>query len=299
MKKENLPIVEISQLSEAVKNEHKFSNELVLIEIEGNTSNPDEEGEDPLHMRINGMTFVLITQGSIEISIDYIKYEVKENTLLMITPEHIVQFLHKSPDMKGKMLVFSKSFIEIFPGKNSSSAFQYMYVRKNPCMSFEKSDIGLIEILFNVVKIKLDLLKHNFHKEVLQVSLWALLLEIGNVIWDRQDSAPKVLSRKEELFEAFLTLLLEYVKDEHRVTFYAEKLFITPQYLSSILKELSGKPANKWIDDALILEAKLLLKAPQATVQEVADRLRFSDQSTFGKFFKKQVGLSPMEYRKS
>ena len=91
------------------------------------------------------------------------------------------------------------------------------------------------------------------------------------------------LSRKEELFEQFLQLLFEHCKEQHVVTFYAEKLFITPQYLSLILKELTGKSANKWIDDALIVEAKMLLKAPQATVQQVADILHFSDQSTFGK----------------
>ena len=58
---------------------------------------------------------------------------------------------------------------------------------------------------------------------------------------------------------------------------------------------MTGKSANKWIDESLIVEAKILLKTPDITVQRVADLLNFSDQSTFGKFFKKHVGLSPME----
>ena len=107
------------------------------------------------------------------------------------------------------------------------------------------------------------------------------------------------ISRKEELLEKFLKLLFENFKEKHIVTFYAEKLFITPQYLSLILKDLTGKSANKWIDDVLIVESKIRLKAPDATVQQVADDLCFSDQSTFGKFFKKHIGISPMEYRKS
>jgi AraC-like DNA-binding protein len=108
-----------------------------------------------------------------------------------------------------------------------------------------------------------------------------------------------VLSRKEELLDGFLQLLTKHVREYHVVTFYAEKLFITPQYLSLILRELTGRSANKWIDDALITEAKILLKTPLATIQQVADTLNFSDQSTFGKFFKKHIGMSPMEYRKS
>lgn len=130
----------------------------------------------------------------------------------------------------------------------------------------------------------------------MQNAFVGFLLEIANIFMGKKDGLlMPALSRKEELFEQFLQLLFEHCKEQHVVTFYAEKLFITPQYLSLILKELTGKSANKWIDDALIVEAKILLKAPQATVQQVADMLHFSDQSTFGKFFKKHMGISPMD----
>ena len=109
------------------------------------------------------------------------------------------------------------------------------------------------------------------------------------------------LSRKEELFRAVPAIAFSSIaRSSTSLLFYAEKLFYYPHSIFSlILKELTGKSANKWIDDALIVEAKMLLKAPQATVQQVADILHFSDQSTFGKFFKKHMGISPMEYRKS
>lgn len=74
-------------------------------------------------------------------------------------------------------------------------------------------------------------------------------------------------------FQHFLELLLTHSKSEHGVNFYAEKLCITPQYLSLILKELTGKSASKWIDEALLMEAKVLLKTPNSTIQQVADML--------------------------
>lgn len=299
MKRENLPIVEIFQLSEAIGNENKFADELALFDIDESFSVPDGEDIEPLHMRFNGGTFVLVTHGSVKVSIDYVKYDVKANTLLMITPDHIVQFLHCSSDVKGKMLVFSRTFLEMYTNKNGPSVFQYMYVRKNPCMILNEHEMETLEEFYGLIKKRLHVSAHNFHKETVQVALLSFLFEVGNILWTKQENVTPVLNRKEELFQEFLKLLLEHVKQEHRVTFYADKLFITPQYLSAILKELSGKATNKWIDDALVLEAKLLLKAPQATVQEVADMLCFSDQSTFGKFFKKQVGMSPIEYRKS
>ena len=83
------------------------------------------------------------------------------------------------------------------------------------------------------------------------------------------------------------------------MAFYASQLCISPQYLSMLLREQTGKSANKWIDDAVLMEAKMLLKTPQLSVQQVAEQLHFSDQSTFGKFFKKHIGLSPLEFRRS
>ena len=125
---------------------------------------------------------------------------------------------------------------------------------------------------------------HFYQKELVQNAFIGFLLDLGNIMLSKKDRLIRpTLSRKEELFEQFLQLLFEHCKEQHVVTFYAERLFITPQYLSLIL----------------IVEAKILLKAPQATVQQVADILHFSDQSTFGKFFKKHMGISPMEYRKS
>ena len=176
----------------------------------------------------------------------------------------------------------------------------YMQLRKNPCTTFEPQETELVDNYIELLRSKIKNRTHFFQKEVMQNAFVGFLLEIANIFMGKKDGLlMPALSRKEELFEQFLQLLFEHCKEQHVVTFYAEKLFITPQYLSLILKELTGKSANKWIDDALIVEAKILLKAPQATVQQVADMLHFSDQSTFGKFFKKHMGISPMEYRKS
>ena len=95
-----------------------------------------------------------------------------------------------------------------------------------------------------------------------------------------------------------MKLLFKHNREQHTVSFYANKLCISPQYLSAILKDLTGKTTNNWIDNSLILDAKVMLKAPNATVQQVSDLLSFANQSTFGKFFKKHAGLSPAEYRR-
>lgn len=100
-------------------------------------------------------------------------------------------------------------------------------------------------------------------------------------------------TRQNEIFEKFINYVKRHCMESRCVQFYANKLFISAKYLSSIVKEISGKTANQWIGEFVILEAKMLLRSTNLTVQEVSDRMNFPNQSFFGKYFKQHVGVSP------
>ena len=229
-------------------------------------------------------------------------YKLIKGSFLTLMPSHTLRMIHVDEDFRGYLIAVSSSFMNdygLFRQKNTSM-LRYMEIRKNPCAVFEPSEAEVVRDQMLLVRSKIRQKDHYFYKEIMQNALAGLMLELGNIFSAKKEfTASPALSRKEDLLEQFLKLLFENCREQHGVAYYAERLFITPQYLSLILKTLTGKSANKWIDDALIMEARVLLKAPQATVQQVADLLHFSDQSTFGKFFKKHMGVSPMEYRKS
>lgn len=105
--------------------------------------------------------------------------------------------------------------------------------------------------------------------------------------------------RKEEVIRKFIRLLLTHCKEHHDVSFYANELCMTAGNLSRITKAYSGKRTIKWINDVLITESKILLRKSNNSIQQVADELHFVDQSSFGKFFRKHIGLTPREYRKN
>jgi AraC family transcriptional activator of pobA len=86
---------------------------------------------------------------------------------------------------------------------------------------------------------------------------------------------------------------------ERSVSFYANKLYITPGHLTETVREVTGKTPGEWITEAVVLEASVLLQNPAFTVAQIADMLHFPDQSTFGKYFKNVKGLSPAAYRRS
>ena len=113
--------------------------------------------------------------------------------------------------------------------------------------------------------------------------------------YDRQQ-VHKVESRQEKLFEDFLELVQTHYREHRNMCFYAEKLCLTPKYLSQVIWEVSDRHAPDWIRDCVILEAKALLKSGQYTVQQVGDLLNFANASFFGKYFKAAVGCTPRKY---
>ena len=106
-------------------------------------------------------------------------------------------------------------------------------------------------------------------------------------------------TRAEAIFANFIHLLEQNFRTQRRVSWYAEQLCITPKYLSEIVKKISLRTPNDWIDSYVILEARVLLKNTTKSIKEITDELNFPNQSFLGKYFKEHVGVSPSEYRKS
>ncbi|MBE6300244.1 MAG: helix-turn-helix domain-containing protein [Parabacteroides distasonis] len=299
-----LPIIELERLNQSITVRDSFQELFSIVDVDGGLDAQHAHSPERYQpMRLDALLMVLTLEGTFEINLDYVPYVVKPNSFVMIMPMHASQFCSISKDFRGRLLIASKEFLDDCKVNNINrpgTITNYMEARKHPYTELTSQETVKLDNCMQIIREKIREKSHVFHKELVQNAFFGFLLELGNIMHTKREGLVRsTLSRKEELFEQFLELLFKHCKEQHVVTFYAEKLFITPQYLSLILKDLTGKSANKWIDDALIVEAKIMLKAPQATVQQVADKLHFSDQSTFGKFFKKHMGISPMEYRKS
>ncbi|MDR1357539.1 MAG: helix-turn-helix domain-containing protein, partial [Tannerellaceae bacterium] len=285
---DKLPFIEASDLIEYITVSDTYQDAVTIAELKAATSFAQHTGGYSDPVRINQLVIVMVVRGSVRISIDYIPYTVSANHLLMVMPTHIFQMAESSNDLKTKALIISKNLMDDYHLNTPTPKLTaYMQLRKNPCLPMAPEETAHVEKCFMMLAEKIHLRTHAFHHEVMQNSVVAFVLELANILIGKTETFSRsVFSRKEEIMNQFLQLLFMHVREQHLVTFYADKLCITPQYLSIILKEITGKPANKWIDDALIIESKVLLKTPQTTVQQVADALNFSDQSTFGKFFK-------------
>lgn len=290
-----LPLIDFDSLKSRLYIYESYQADILVADL----NSQDVFLNDPV--RVNALQVLLVLEGSIDLSIDYVLFQASTNTVVTIMPTHITKVMKYSPNFKGRLMAVSRAFLEQSMMPNHSSLMiQYMKIRKNPTILLQESEIKTLDECMLRLRQTILQTSHHLQRLLIQNTLMGFFIEMGNIFSERKEyNTPPSLTRKEELFESFLRILYMYCKEQHVVSFYAEQLYITPQYLSLILKELTGRSANKWIDEALMQEAKILLKAPQATVQQVADALHFSDQSTFGKFFKKHAGMSPMEYRKN
>jgi araC-type DNA-binding domain-containing proteins len=106
-------------------------------------------------------------------------------------------------------------------------------------------------------------------------------------------------SRQSEVMNAFISLVKSNYHEHRDVEYYAGRMNLTAKYLTTLIKKASGKPALQWIEDYVILDAKAQLSSTQNSIQQICYDLNFPTPSFFGRYFKRAVGMSPSEYRRS
>ena len=142
-----------------------------------------------------------------------------------------------------------------------------------------------------------NIFSNKYGKELLYLSFNIFLYELA-LIGNKYAQTAKHISRKENLVINFTSLVKIHFKKERSLSFYASLLNITSKYLTTAVKEITGKSAGKIVDGFVVQEARMLLENPDLTVSQISEELNFSDQSFFGKFFKRNTGFSPSEYRR-
>nr|WP_320058946.1 helix-turn-helix domain-containing protein [uncultured Bacteroides sp.] len=273
-------------------NNHSIDDDFALF---------DDVKDFPLYSypeRLEAAVMVLCLQGKWQLEINLKKQQLSSGSLMLIMPEQILQSIEISSDFSGIFILMSKNFIDnIFPKLKGLLPFIF-YLKDQPCISIDEEDQKCILDYYTFLLKKAIQNDNHCRKEIAHGLVLALFYDIYNIYRKQMPQVVVHESRKEELFEQFLHLLNSTFRKERNVIYYANKLFLTPKYLSRVVKEVSGKTAGEWIDDFVILEAKALLKSTGKSIQEIAEELHFANQSFFGKYFKHHTELSPKEYRK-
>ena len=132
----------------------------------------------------------------------------------------------------------------------------------------------------------------NFNRQLLLLIVYGL-----GVAYEKEKPKTEQLTPGERISQEFSQLVIDHYVEERNVSFYAQKLGITPAYLSTVIKQMTGKTCTDIIGDMVIMDAKAQLKSTALPIQEIAYSLHFPNVSFFGKYFKRHVGVGPLEYR--
>jgi len=238
-----------------------------------------------------------LSKGSGFHVIDGNKYEIKPPSVFFMSPgqAHKIEF---SSDIEGYIYIFTSEFYLINQNnQNRLIEFPFFFTIKQdnpPIILDKKRDILFLESLFQK-GIEEIAHKENFSVELLR-SILDLILTFCSTIY-KTDDYKLVKGKGHIVVKKFYQLVEENYHKNLSVAEYADKLAITPNHLTQTVTQLTGKTSSQIIKSKQILEIKRLLVHTNLNVTEIALLLSFPDQSYFAKFFKRESGISPLQYR--
>ena len=245
--------------------------------------------------RLNALIIGVGTEGETSLTSNLQEFRLKKDSLFIFSPKHILQ-VQSNNRFKAHLIVIAPDFLKRINIDTKRMMPLFLQFGSLPCMESQS-----LRSFISMVEQELKGSETDFSSEIIGGLIAATIYKVGDILTHYLTEHPEVDSpihnRAEEYFRQFTELLGEHYKHERSVGFYARQLCITPKYLTTLIKRISGKSVSEWIDNYVILEAKTLLKYSNMSVQEIAYYLNFPNQSFFGSYFKRNAGMSPSQYK--
>jgi AraC-like DNA-binding protein len=247
--------------------------------------------------RAESYAIVYIKQGGVRLNTGLISWDVESPSIITLGPS-VIRYFTKSSELLEMDVIFFKDTFLLEQHADPFFLARYDF--------FENSDLHVLPlkepfvIKFSKIfeLIQLTQAAASYHQaEIIRSYIFVLIYEI-NAYYRQHMSGQTTSLRGHNLLTKFRHLLSANYTHERKLDFYASHLHVTPKSLSAAIKKKTGRSAGRWINDTIILEAKVLLQNETLTVSQISETLNFSDQSVFGKFFRAATGMSPVEYRK-
>jgi len=250
--------------------------------------------------RLNALIIGVGTEGETSLTSNLQEFRLKKDSLFIFSPKHILQ-VQSNNRFKAHLIVIAPDFLKRINIDTKRMMPLFLQFGSLSCMELTQAESQSLRSFISMVEQELKGSETDFSSEIIGELIAATIYKVGDILTHYLTEHPEVDSpihnRAEEYFRQFTELLGEHYKHERSVGFYARQLCITPKYLTTLIKRISGKSVSEWIDNYVILEAKTLLKYSNMSVQEIAYYLNFPNQSFFGSYFKRNAGMSPSQYK--
>ncbi|MDR1339157.1 MAG: helix-turn-helix domain-containing protein [Prevotellaceae bacterium] len=246
--------------------------------------------------KLDVMISIICLRGTMEGSVNMQSYELQAPTVILVFPGQIISAGMFSEDFSGLFIIMSKQFINDMNVNVKEAMSLGFTLRQKPWIPLNENGLNALVRYFGVFREAMRPAGNPYRRNIVKHLTIAFLYDLGfhfDLFTVKSEN-----SKQEMLVEKFLDLVQTHYREQRELSFYADRLCLTPKHLSKVVRETSGTTANGWIDKHVILEAKALLKSTGMTIQQISEELNFSSQSFFGKYFKRCTGMSPSEYKR-
>lgn len=247
-------------------------------------------------VRLKCEIIALCMGGEIEASVNLNHFNVRKNDIITLMPGSIFQI----NDLKGELKIFFMGFSAKYVDQNdkAKTLLDTIYsIMGKPKITLSDEGAGMVERYFRFLIEIYEKFDERIHQELAD-NIFADVHKGISLIYKKKTVTDDVASsRAEKLSKGFTQLVMQHYNDNRNVAWYAEKLGITHAHLCSIVKQATGKTCADIISSMVIMDAKSQLKSTHQSIQAISDSLNFANMSFFGKYFKRYVGMSPLEYR--
>lgn len=245
------------------------------------------------------IVFTLCIQGESSFALDAFRYSLKANDILIIKEGETFSDFKPSADYQGYSIIMSSNFFDEIIKDMPEFSFLFRLSGDHSLFSLQPFESRAIIAYSQLIETKMHQTGHRYLKETIGSLIKTMIYDISEAFHRVQKPLPSRRTRSEIIFEDFIHLVETHFKQERRVSWYSEKLFITPKYLAEAVKKVSKRTPNEWIIQYITWELRVQLRNSRKNIKEIAKELNFPNQSLLGKFFKDQTGMSPSEYRKN
>ncbi|MBP5392069.1 MAG: helix-turn-helix transcriptional regulator [Bacteroidales bacterium] len=246
---------------------------------------------------MSAYTFTLVLEGWLTVVYNGKELTLHENDLYIYSSGMGISILKASEDYRGICLLVDEHLT--FETDTVRDMVRIAYL---PIVRLHEPRIALSPAMASHFENRMGeiagyLSSSNTHKSAIVQYLYSIfLLDLQNAMEQTvvNDQVPK---RTEDVFIGFIRLLPDHFVEHHDISFYASSLSISTTYLSRVVKQVTGRTVIDYVNQFLVMEATFLLRTSDLSIAQISDRLYFSDQAAFSKFFSRLQGVSPKDYR--
>ena len=258
---------------------HVFNNDDISIILNGRPSDHTFFREGEVY-QLPEPRLLLLMSGEADVHLDLEQFHLERGTVILTAPDVILEFERIGEDVEAcgiamkEAVQVTERIVTNVGAKDSELLLRMMY------------------LLWDVATLS------PYRRETVLQMVRAMVADVQCIKQASDSSADKTaISRHQELFQQFKELVSRHCERERNIPYYACLLRITPHHLSAVISRASGHSAMYWINRAVVLRAKVLLRTSSLLTYEIAEHLHFANPPAFNNFFKRETGLTPKEYR--